>query len=385
MSKCTAAQALEAFRYWLGYYEKASASYAGTRDKTAFEKNKGSANYTYAGKLCGCNPGAWCAMQVSTAIYEACGGDRSAAKAVMWGRWPHYNCGTVFDDALARGRAHYSWYGRHHKGKPGGDYTPAPGDVIVFTDAWKTRDHTGMVYAVDSTYVYTYEGNSSNQARKRSYPLTSAYIYGYARPETESPARETEAGGIAGFQRWLGVADDGVYGPVTRRAAILAHQRAVNRRLGAGIDEDGSWGPETYYATGSLQQGDEGDDVTVWQGVLYCRGFDPVGLDGDFGSNTRLATEKLQKALGLNASGVADAYTWARAFDCARPAHTLLRRGSSGQEVRYLQRLLSRNGYDLELDGAFGPVTELAVMQYQKERGLEADGIAGPRTWAAIE
>ena len=69
-------------------------------------------------------------------------------------------------------------------GAPGrrGYWNPKPGDVIVFTDNGTTRTHTGMVYAVDGTYVYTYEGNSSNMCRKRSYLLTSTYIYGYIRP-----------------------------------------------------------------------------------------------------------------------------------------------------------------------------------------------------------
>lgn len=386
----TVRDVLDAFAYYIGnggYYEKASAKNLG-RATADFAANRGSGNYTYMGKLCGCNPGAWCAMMVSTAVYEACGSDRSTAKETMWGRWPHYNCGTIFDDAMARGRAYYSWYGRNKKGKTGAVYTPKAGDVIVFTDAWKTRDHTGMVYAVDHDTVYTYEGNSGNMARKRSYPLTSAYIYGYVQLELDG-AGETDTtpvgSSVKAFQKWLGVAADGVYGPVTKAAAVSAHQRAVNHRYGLDIAVDGVWGPETYYATRSVQQGDEGDDVTVWQGLLCCRGFDPVGLDGNFGKNTRTATEKFQTFTGLNATGVADRYTWARAFGYTRPAHTVLRRGSTGPEVEYLQRLLSQNGFDLEQDGVFGPITELAVLQYQGEKGLETDGVVGPLTWAAIE
>ena len=384
----TVEDVLSAFAYYIGsggYCEKASAKNL-SREIADFAANKGSGNYTYMGKLCGCNPGAWCAMMVSTAVYEACGGDKTAARAALWGRWPHYNCGTIADDARARGRFHWSWYGLNRKGKSGTAYTPKPGDVIVFTDAWKTRDHTGVVYAADGSYVYTYEGNSGNMARKRSYPLTSAYIYGYATPDMEASAGSGEGGSaIAQFQRWLGVDDDGVYGPVTKAAAIRAHQRAVNAQYGLSIAVDGVWGPETYYATGKVQQGDDGDDVTVWQGLLYCLGLDPVGLDGDFGQNTLAATVKLQEALGLSAGGVADPYTWARAFGHTRPAHTLLRRGSRGMEVRYLQKLLNARGYTLQTDGIFGPLTEQAVRLYQAEEALEADGVVGPLTWARIE
>lgn len=46
-------------------------------------------------------------------------GDWEAAKKAMWGRFPHYNCGTLADDARAKGRFHWSWYGSYKKGKTG--------------------------------------------------------------------------------------------------------------------------------------------------------------------------------------------------------------------------------------------------------------------------
>ncbi len=377
-------EVLNAFSYYIGnggYYEKASAKNL-TREISDFAANKGSGNYTYMGRLCGCNPGAWCAMMVSTAVYEACGCDREAARAAMWGRWPHYNCGTIFDDPAAKGMAHYSRYGIEKKGKPGPVYTPKPGDVIVFTDAWKTRDHTGMVYAVDDTTVYTYEGNSGNMARRRSYPLTSAYIYGYAELFLEDAGEDSP---LRRFQTWLQVAADGEYGPVTKAAAIKAHQRALNQTYGLALRVDGIWGPETYYATENVQSGDEGADVTVWQGLLYARGYDPVGLDGAFGKNTLAATVAFQKAEGLNPSGIADRYTWARILGENRPEHTLLRKGSRGGEARYLQRKLTMAGYTLETDGVFGNITEQTVKLYQKENGLEPDGVVGPMTWKTLE
>ena len=81
MSKCTAAQAVAEMEYWIGYYEKASGSYATTPDKSAFEKNKGSANYTYFGYVCGVQGQPWCAATISTVMLRACGGSQADAKA----------------------------------------------------------------------------------------------------------------------------------------------------------------------------------------------------------------------------------------------------------------------------------------------------------------
>ena len=68
----------------------------------------------------------------------------------------------------------------------------------------------------------------------------------------------------------------------------------------------------------------------------------------------------------------------------ARPT---LRRGTKGERVEELQRLLLRLGYDLGSSGAdsvFGRTTESAVRAFQKSRGLTVDGVVGPRTWAAL-
>lgn len=70
-----------------------------------------------------------------------------------------------------------------------------------------------------------------------------------------------------------------------------------------------------------------------------------------------------------------------QAFDAARP---VLRRGSDCEAVDLLQRDLRQLGYPLAVDGAFGPATETAVRLFQRHAGLVADGIVGPKTWAAI-
>jgi len=57
----------------------------------------------------------------------------------------------------------------------------------------------------------------------------------------------------------------------------------------------------------------------------------------------------------------------------------LLQKGSTGENVKILQRFLK-----LKDDGDFGPKTEAAVKTWQKANKLVDDGIVGPKTWTAM-
>jgi len=63
-----------------------------------------------------------------------------------------------------------------------------------------------------------------------------------------------------------------------------------------------------------------------------------------------------------------------------------LKQGSSGPDVKDLQQKLKDLGFDPNgTDGNFGPGTKAAVIAFQQSKGLQADGIAGPATMAALE
>ncbi len=49
-----------------------------------------------------------------------------------------------------------------------------------------------------------------------------------------------------------------------------------------------------------------------------------------------------------------------------------------------LQSMLAAKGFAIPTDGHFGVATDTAVKQFQQSRGLQADGVAGPRTWQAL-
>jgi hypothetical protein len=61
-----------------------------------------------------------------------------------------------------------------------------------------------------------------------------------------------------------------------------------------------------------------------------------------------------------------------------------LRRGDRGEDVADLQRMLTAAGHPLAPDGRFGPATARRVEDFQAEKGLVVDGVAGPRTLAAL-
>jgi hypothetical protein len=53
-------------------------------------------------------------------------------------------------------------------------------------------------------------------------------------------------------------------------------------------------------------------------------------------------------------------------------------------EVRELRRALNSEGLSVDADGLFGRDTEAAVKRFQREQGLDDDGVVGPLTWAAL-
>jgi chitosanase len=55
-----------------------------------------------------------------------------------------------------------------------------------------------------------------------------------------------------------------------------------------------------------------------------------------------------------------------------------------GDDVRALQIALKDNGFSGDLDGVFGPFTEVLVKQFQRKRNLLPDGVVGPMTWSAL-
>ncbi|MGB9179473.1 MAG: N-acetylmuramoyl-L-alanine amidase [Pyrinomonadaceae bacterium] len=62
------------------------------------------------------------------------------------------------------------------------------------------------------------------------------------------------------------------------------------------------------------------------------------------------------------------------------PGRPTIRRGMSGELTKVVQTKVG-----VTVDGNFGPNTEAAVRQFQRNHGLVPDGIVGPKTWQALD
>lgn len=60
------------------------------------------------------------------------------------------------------------------------------------------------------------------------------------------------------------------------------------------------------------------------------------------------------------------------------PGH-YIKEGSKGRYVKMVQGKVN-----VKEDGIFGPITERAVRDWQRDHGLSADGIVGPKTWSKM-
>ena len=70
---------------------------------------------------------------------------------------------------------------------------------------------------------------------------------------------------------------------------------------------------------------------------------------------------------------------------CTVSVQSLSKIGSRGDEVRQIQTVLKNQGYYAgNVDGIYGTITKNAVIAFQKNNGLTADGIAGAKTLKAL-
>ncbi|NEQ36171.1 MAG: peptidoglycan-binding protein [Okeania sp. SIO3I5] len=161
----------------------------------------------------------------------------------------------------------------------------------------------------------------------------------------------------------------------------------------------------------NISEGSRGAEVWAVQRRLQARGFNPGAIDSLFGARTTKAVRAFQKSVGFTVTGIVDEATWTA---LAKPSFAsrstvqreklsqteklsipkqnqvvevekILAKGDRGSKVKTLQMRLETMGFNPgPIDGIFGKKTIGAVKEFQKSKGIKADGIVNQKTWAAF-
>ncbi len=112
-------------------------------------------------------------------------------------------------------------------------------------------------------------------------------------------------------------------------------------------------------------------------------------MTGTFDNSTHAAVASFQSAAGLDPDGECDAHTWSALIEAGFTlgARLLCLRSPMlrGDDVAELQLRLGALGFDAgRVDGIFGPMTQAAVGDFQRNAGLVSDEVCGPETVAFL-
>ena len=285
----------------VGYLEKTSN--ANLYSKTA---NAGKNNYTkyayefdtkYSGFYNGKKNGfAWCDVFVDWCFVTAFGVEE--AKKLLCQPKKSLGAGCKYS------RDYYKAKGQHHT-------TPKVGDQIFFYDSTKKSiAHTGLVYKVDSKYVYTIEGNTSSASgvvanggavEKKKYKLTYTRISGYGRPKYDVEPEATKTESVKTDNKKTKFSETV---QAWQKAAIADGYKFP--KYGA----DGEWGSECE---------DVAKKAVCKKCTLIYKNKNltkivqkAVGatVDGKFGNDTKKKVIKWQGLMGLKQDGVVGYNTW---------------------------------------------------------------------------
>jgi N-acetylmuramoyl-L-alanine amidase len=141
-----------------------------------------------------------------------------------------------------------------------------------------------------------------------------------------------------------------------------------------------------------FKSGDRGPEVLDIQQRLSGLGY-PIAageLTGWFGPSTEAAVRAFQDLRHLREDGLVGPDTWMQLVEAGFRLgdRTLYLHAPPfrGDDVRELQRKLNALGFDAgKQDGVYGPITDRAVREFQRNVGSEPDGMVGLQTIATVE
>jgi putative chitinase len=158
-----------------------------------------------------------------------------------------------------------------------------------------------------------------------------------------------------------------------KSVGMTAEEAAEYVATPKGALESACW----FWATNNIDRFADADDIV---GMTKKINGGTIGLD-----DRKMRYDRAKDVLGGKVtaapvkSQVAETSTQKSAPAKAAPAARTLKRGMEGEDVKKMQKALG-----LEADGVFGFETAAAVKKWQRANGLEADGVVGPKTQARM-
>lgn len=146
-----------------------------------------------------------------------------------------------------------------------------------------------------------------------------------------------------------------------------------------------------------LRQGDAGPAVAEVRSRLRRLGYLTAPLPDDledllqFSPDVDHAVRSFQQDRGITVDGIVGPVTFRRLEEARwRLGDRVLsyspRRLTAGDDVAELQRRLADMGFRVgREDGLFGPTTDAALREFQRDVGLTVDGTCGPSAFAALD
>lgn len=118
-----------------------------------------------------------------------------------------------------------------------------------------------------------------------------------------------------------------------------------------------------------------------WRGL--AGGYNGPGQIDIYAPRLKAAYNKLQKIPDVELDDLLPLPNEETATVPLGPKPPLIK-GADGSDVIILQTALKAKGFPITIDGDFGPGTERAVKDFQRQSNLAVDGHVGRRTWDAL-
>lgn len=127
--------------------------------------------------------------------------------------------------------------------------------------------------------------------------------------------------------------------------------------------------------------------VLAVQKALKARSYD-LTCDSVYGPQTESVVKKFQKDNNLKPDGIVGKLTYeALRIGSENKFYPLIKLTNpyqEGEHIKEIQQILSNKGYQISIDGTYGPESEAIVRQFQKDSGLKVDGVVGQQTYQKL-